>query len=239
MCHVSGRTLQHMACHVLRRTPLHCLEVTVKMKNGKERMCKSNVDKLACTRRCFSTPVHRKPNKKTSSYDVPFCWFSAVFHFPLIEKPFFVGNYREQYDKFAQVLPPVNSNFLQLTFPFPLELDQLNCLFQNKFDLFLLNLIGVCITSPCSSNKLKRGVAIKQDFSCKINFSRISKCGRIFPEGVKGANVLQCDFFDANHVWMIDGSWSLGPKGQPQSSGQKFSSNFNTEFPHNRPPCPR
>jgi hypothetical protein len=23
------------------------------------------------------------------------------------------------------------------------------------------------------------------------------------PEGVNGANVLKCDFFDSNHVWMI------------------------------------
>jgi len=36
----------------------------------------------------------------------------------------------------------------------------------------------------------------------------------------------------------LDGSWSLGPKGPPQWSGQKSSSNFGTEFPHYRPPRP-
>ena len=59
------------------------------------------------------------------------------------------------------------------------------------------------------------------------------------PEGVNWANVLKRDFFEAN-VWMIelDGSWSLGPKGPPQWSGQKSNSNFGTKFPHYRPPRP-
>jgi hypothetical protein len=49
-------------------------------------------------------------------------------------------------------------------------------------------------------------------------------------EGVNWANVLKCDFFDANHVWMIklDGSWSLGPEGPPQWSGQKYSKIWQT-----------
>jgi len=34
------------------------------------------------------------------------------------------------------------------------------------------------------------------------------------------------------------GSWSLGPKGPTQWSGQKSSSNFGTEFPHYRLPRP-
>jgi hypothetical protein len=36
----------------------------------------------------------------------------------------------------------------------------------------------------------------------------------------------------------LDGSWSLGPKGPPRWSGQKYSSNFGTVFPHYRPARP-
>ena len=44
------------------------------------------------------------------------------------------------------------------------------------------------------------------------------------PEGANSPKVWECDFFDANHIWIIkvDDSRSLGPNGPPQWSGQNL-----------------